>query len=147
MSPRSGELRRQKLSSHLLRRIQSSKILPLKPGVGRYKFILRLLQGILSLLISTLLVHSPEFLPNLFGVFCLLLLFFSVLAVANTGSCVGPQTKIAHPAHCYRQLMQVSPCECPRNINRHLHMCYCFSGFVFRTCGYNLGFEKKRLVV
>ena len=26
--------------------------------------------------------------------------FFSVLAVANTGSCVGPQNKIGHPAGC-----------------------------------------------
>ena len=30
-----------------------------------------------------------------------------VLAVANTGSCVGPQNEIGHPAHHYRQLMQV----------------------------------------
>ena len=33
---------------------------------------------------------------------------FPVLAVANTGSCVGPQGKIGHPAHRYRQLMQIS---------------------------------------
>ena len=26
--------------------------------------------------------------------------FFPVLAVANTGSCVGPQNKIGHPAGC-----------------------------------------------
>ena len=32
---------------------------------------------------------------------------FPVLAVANIGSCVGPQNKIAYPAHRYRQLMQV----------------------------------------
>ena len=30
---------------------------------------------------------------------------FPVLGVANTGSCVGPQNKIGHPAHRYRQLM------------------------------------------
>ena len=34
-SPRSGELRTQKLKSHLLR-TPSLKVLPLKPGVGRY---------------------------------------------------------------------------------------------------------------
>ena len=32
---------------------------------------------------------------------------FPVLSVANTSSCVGPQSKIGHPAHCYTQLMQV----------------------------------------
>ena len=31
-----------------------------------------------------------------------------MLAVANAGSCVGPQGKIGHPAHRYRQLMQIS---------------------------------------
>ena len=30
-----------------------------------------------------------------------------MLAVANAGSCVGPQNKIGHPAHRYKQLMQV----------------------------------------
>ena len=33
--PRSGELRTQKLKSHLLR-TQSLNVLPLKPGVGQY---------------------------------------------------------------------------------------------------------------
>ena len=32
---------------------------------------------------------------------------FPVLVLANTGSCVGPQNKTGHPAHRYRQLMQV----------------------------------------
>ena len=27
--------------------------------------------------------------------------------MAGTGSCVGPQNKLGHPAHRYRQLMQV----------------------------------------
>ena len=35
LKPRSGELRTQKLKSHLMR-TQSLKILPLKPGVGQY---------------------------------------------------------------------------------------------------------------
>ena len=34
-TPRSGKLRTQKLKSHLLR-AQSLKVLPLKPGVGKY---------------------------------------------------------------------------------------------------------------
>ena len=32
---------------------------------------------------------------------------FPVLAAAHTCSCVGPQNKIGHPAHCYRQLVRV----------------------------------------
>ena len=52
-----------------------------------------------SLLISTLLVHSPLFYPNHSRA-------FPVLAVANTGSYVGPQNKIGHPAHRCRKLMQ-----------------------------------------
>ena len=35
LSPRSGELRTQKLKSHLVR-TQSLSVLPLKPGVGQY---------------------------------------------------------------------------------------------------------------
>ena len=31
----------------------------------------------------------------------------TVLAVPDTSSCVGPQNKTGHPAHRYRQLMQV----------------------------------------
>ena len=32
---------------------------------------------------------------------------FPVLAVANTGSCVDPQSNLGHPARGYRELMQV----------------------------------------
>ena len=34
---RSGELRTQKLRAYMLRRTRSSKVLPLKPGVGQYR--------------------------------------------------------------------------------------------------------------
>ena len=81
----SGELQMQKLKPHLVR-TQSLNILPLKP-------MLHLLPGISSLLISALRVRSPAFFPNLSW-------FSPVLAVANTGSCVGPQNKIGHPAEC-----------------------------------------------
>ena len=54
----------------------------------------------LSLLISTLLVHTPAFCPNLSRV-------FPVLAVTDTGYCVGPQNKVGHPADLHRRLMQV----------------------------------------
>ena len=53
---RSGQLR-------TLWRTQSLKVLPLKLRVGQYICVLRLLPGISSLLISTLLVHSPAFSP------------------------------------------------------------------------------------
>ena len=54
-----------------------------------------LLPWISSLLISTLPVHSPAFLKknNLSQL-------FHLLAVANIGSCVGPQDKIGHPVGC-----------------------------------------------
>ena len=62
--------------------------------------MLRFLPVISSLLISTRPVHSSAFSQNLSRV-------FPVLAVAKTGSCVGPPNKIDGPAHRYRQLMQV----------------------------------------
>ena len=58
--------------------------------------MLRLLPGISSSLISTLLVHSP---PN-FSETSPKFFFSPVLAAANTGSCVGPQNKIDHLAGC-----------------------------------------------
>ena len=77
LHPHSGELRTQKLKSHL-ERTQSLNVLPLKPGVGQHMpYTLRLLSGISSLLISTLPVHLPAFFPKH-------LLIFLVLAVANT---------------------------------------------------------------
>ena len=60
----------------------------------------RLLPGIFYLLISTLPVHSPAFFQHLS-------LVFTVFAVASIGSCVGPQNEIGHPAHHFKQLMQV----------------------------------------
>ena len=64
--------------------------------------MLRLLPGISSLLISTLPVHSPDFFPkkNMSRV-------FPVLVVAKTGFCVVTQNKVGHPAHLYRQLIEV----------------------------------------
>ena len=63
--------------------------------------MLRLLPGISSMLISTFPVHSPAFFRNLSRA-------FPVFSVANIGSFVGPQNKIGHPAHCDRQVRQVS---------------------------------------
>ena len=82
----------QKLVSHQVR-TQSLNVLPLKPGVGQYIAIHATLTAKDFFLISTLPVHSLAFFskpsPNFF-----------LLAVANTGSCVGPQNKIGQPAGC-----------------------------------------------
>ena len=83
MFPCSGELR--KLKSHLIR-TQSLKVLPPEPGVGQCIVIH-------ATLISTLPVPSPAFFQTSPD-------FFPVLAVANTGSCGGPQNKIGHPSGC-----------------------------------------------
>ena len=56
--------------------------------------------------ISFFLVHSPSFFPNLSVV-------LPVLTVAHAGSCVGPQNKTGHPAHCHRWLMYWDPCWVP----------------------------------
>ena len=95
VGPRSGELWTQKLKSRLSS-TQSLKVLPLKPGVSQY--IARHATPTamdFSVLISTLLVHSPAFFPKPLS--C-----FSCVAVGNTGSCVGSQNRIGHPAHRYR---------------------------------------------
>ena len=61
LDPSSEELWTQKLKFHLVR-TQSLNVFPLKPGTGQYiPYMLRLLPGIFSLLISTLPVHSPAF--------------------------------------------------------------------------------------
>ena len=78
-TPRSGELRTQKLKSHLVR-TQSLNALPLKPGVGQY------------IAIHAILTARDFFLAYFYP--------SSPFAVANTGSCVGPQNKIGHPAGC-----------------------------------------------
>ena len=100
MEPRSGQLRTQKLKSHPMR-TQSLKILPLKPGVGQYIAKQATLTA-RNFFFANFYPSGPLtciFFENLYRVFL-------VLAVANTGSCVGPQNKIGHAAHRYRQLMQ-----------------------------------------
>ena len=92
--PRSGELRTQKLKSHLVRR-QSLNVLPLKPGVDKYIAIHATLTAgdffLAYLYLSGPFTCTFFFVQNLSR-------FFPVLAVANSGSCVGPQNKIGHPA-------------------------------------------------
>ena len=62
-------------------------------------------RGVLPCLFLLFQSIYPHFFQNLFQ-------FFPVSAVANTGSCVGPQNKIGHPAECRFRV------ECPRLINR-----------------------------
>ena len=92
--PRSGELRTQKVKSHLVR-TQSLNVLPLKPGVGQYTAIHATLtardfflayfytSGPFTCIFSK---TSPDF------SLCWLWL--------THGSCVGPQNKVGHPAGC-----------------------------------------------
>ena len=93
-TPRSGELRTQKLKSHLVR-TQSLNVLPFKPGVGQHIAIHATLTA-RDFFLAYFYPSSPftcilsKTSPN----------FFPVLAVANIGSCVGPQNKIGHPAGC-----------------------------------------------
>ena len=88
-SQNSGELRTQKIKSHLLR-TQSSKVLPLKLGIGQY-----------------IAIHAtPTARDFLLGCFypsgpftCIFpkpIPVFPVLAVANIGSCVGLQNKVTN---------------------------------------------------
>ena len=92
--PHSGVLRTQKLKSHQVR-TQSLNVLPLNPGVGQY-----------IAMHATLTARDfclAYFYPS--GPFTWIFSktspdFFPVLAVANTGSCIGLQNTIGHPAGC-----------------------------------------------
>ena len=90
--PWSGELRTQKLKSHLVR-AQSLNVFPLKPGVGQY------------IAIHARLTARDFFLAYFYpsGPFtCLsfrnLSRFFMCWLWLTHGSCVGLQNKIGHPA-------------------------------------------------
>ena len=77
-------------------RTQSLNVLPLKSGVGQYIAIHATLTA-RDFFLAYFYPSNPFtcifFLKNLFR-------FFPALAVANTGSYVGPQNKIGHPAGC-----------------------------------------------
>ena len=84
----------QKLKSHLMS-TQSLKVLLLKPGVVQ------------DIVVHATLTARDFFLANFYpsGPFtCIsfenLSQVFPVLAVADTGFCVGPQNKIGHLAGC-----------------------------------------------
>ena len=83
----------QKLKSHLIR-TQSLNVLPLKPGVSQY------------IAMHAMLTARDIFLANFYlsgpftCIFSKTSWVFPVLAVANTGSCIGLQNKIGHPAGC-----------------------------------------------
>ena len=100
-SPRPEVQQKQKLKIHLLK-TQSSKILPLKPGAGPYIVVHATPTARdFFLATSTLPVHSLAFFSKNIS------RFYSVLAVAKTGPCLGPKNKIGQSGHRYRQLMQV----------------------------------------
>ena len=94
ITPQCGELRTQKLKSHLVS-TQSLNVLPLKPGVGQYIAIHATLTAS-GLFLAYFLPFRSNHLQN----FQSLSRVFPVVAVACTGFCVGPQNKVGHPAGC-----------------------------------------------
>ena len=91
--PRSGELRTQKLKSHLMK-TQSLNVLPFKPGVGQY------------IAIHATLTAREFFLAYFYPSSPVTCIFYKPLRLflcwlwLTHGSCVGPQNKIGHPAGC-----------------------------------------------
>ena len=91
--PRSGELRTQKLKSHLVR-TQNLHVLPLKPGVGQ------------DIAIHAMLAARDFFLAYFHPsgpfscIFPNLSQFLLCWLWLTRGSCIGPQNKIDHPAGC-----------------------------------------------
>ena len=91
LRPRSGELRTQKLKSHLVR-TQSLNVLPLKPGVSVYSHTCyAYCQGFIPCLFLSFRSIHQHFFQNL-SRFLLCWLWLTY------GSCVGPQNKTGHPA-------------------------------------------------
>ena len=83
-------------------RSRTSKVLPFKPGAGLC-IAMHATPAARDFLVADLHPSGPFtciFFQNLSRV-------FPVLAVANTGSCVGLQNEVGHPAHHYRQFLQV----------------------------------------
>ena len=124
------KLRTQKLRSRLLR-TQSSKVLPLKPGPGQYT-AMHATPTARDFFLTNFYLSSPFtsiFSTTSHEFFLCWLWLTPVLALAcrikqvtllivriDAGTCVG----------------------CPQNVNRFQDKCYCFSGLVFRNCGYEL---------
>ena len=91
---RSGELRTQKLQSHLVR-TQSLNVLPLEPAVGQYTDI----HATLTVRDFFLAYLNPS--RPFTCIFSKTSPDFSMCWLWLThGSCVGPQNKIGHPAGC-----------------------------------------------
>ena len=98
-SPRSGELRTQKLKSQLLR-TQSLKVLPLKPGVGQYIAIHATLTA-RDFFLAYFYLSDPFSSKTIFAFFSKNLSeVLLLLAVADIGLCVAPQNERGHPAGC-----------------------------------------------
>ena len=70
-------------------RTQNLNVLSLKPGVGQYIGVYATLTA-RDFFLACFYPSGPFTSPDV----------FPVLAMANTGSYVGPQNKICHPAGC-----------------------------------------------
>ena len=76
--------------------LRCSPFKELKPGVGKY-IVIHAMPTARGVFFANFYpsgpftcIFSPKTSPE----------YFSLLAAANTGSCVGPQNKIGHPAGC-----------------------------------------------
>ena len=122
--PRIGVLRTQELNTHPLR-TQSSKVLPLKPGIGQNiamhaSFTAR---NVFFVLISTFPVHSPSFFQSLSWVSPVLCRFLCRPAEYNKSLCSLSQMIVAG-----------SRADYPQNINRLQNMTYCSDLCVEKSC-------------
>ena len=66
-----------------------------------------------------------------------------MLAVANTGSCVGPHNYVGYHARRIRRLVQIFRVVCPRNTNKLQNMYYSGSRLAFRNCAYGFDFPRE----
>ena len=104
--PRSAVLWTQKLKTHLLR-TQSSKVHHVKPGVGQ-NVAMHASTTARDFVLNYFLPSRSNVHSSVVVVFCKTFRAFPVLAVANTGSCVGPQNKTGHHARRSGWLIQIS---------------------------------------
>ena len=75
--------------------IRSLNVPPLKPGVGKKKKAIHAALTARDFFVAYFYPSGP-----FTSIFPKPLPIFPVLAMANTGPCVGPQNKIGHPTGC-----------------------------------------------
>ena len=134
VQPHSGELRTQKSKSHLVKNTEIKR--------SPFKAWSR------SVYSHTCYAYCQEFLPCLFlpfqsihlHIFQNLSRVFTVLAVSNTGSCVGPQNKTDHPAGCrFPRWVLVEYKQAPKHVI--LFFSFCVPKLLIE---FEVWFERKK---